>query len=85
MLQSAIQIGRWRRLCRLALVQPLTELSIEEFSISAALGYWRLFTVCTDTVSLKLSRYVVIDGFWSKLVNVMFGVPHEWVLLLFLL
>ena len=36
--------------------------------------------VYTDTVSLKPSQHVMIDGCWSKLVDVVSGVPQGSVL-----
>ena len=82
------RVGRRLGSCRLTSVQPLIGSTIWEFSISSALWVLEVLSCLYLTQFLSnRSPQVMLDGCWSKLVNVVSGVPQGSILglLLFLL
>ena len=71
------RVGRRLGSCRLTSVRPLIGSTIWAFSISSAPWVLEVCVVYTDTVSIKRSQHVMVEGCRSKLVNVVSGVPQQ--------
>ena len=75
-MQSALESGQGLGLCTLISAQPLIGSTIWEFSIcmlcSVGIG-GSMLSILTEFLSNR-SQHVMVDGCWSKLVNVVSGV-----------